>query len=42
MGAWPEIILKANYVQGLGWFLTRFPFKFAENKNVGKTVIWGL
>ena len=26
-------------VQGLGWFLTRFPLKFAENNDVGETVI---
>ena len=29
-------------VQGLGWFLTRFPLKFAENNDVGEIVIWGL
>ena len=26
-------------VQGLGWFLTRFPLKFAENSDVGEIVI---
>ena len=29
-------------VQGLGWFLTRFPLKFAENNDAGEIVIWGL
>ena len=29
-------------VQGLGWFLTRFPLTFAENNEVGEIVIWGL
>ena len=29
-------------VQGLGWFLTQFPLKFAENNDVGETVIWVL
>ena len=29
-------------VQGWGWFLTRFPLKFAENNDVGEIVIWGL
>ena len=29
-------------VQGLGWFLTRFPLKFAANNDVGEIVIWGL
>ena len=27
-------------VHGLGWFLTWFLLKFAENKNVGEIVIW--
>ena len=31
-----------GHVQGLGWFLTRFPLKFAENNDVDETVIWGL
>ena len=29
-------------VQGLGWFLTQFLLKLAENDDVGETVIWGL
>ena len=29
-------------VQGLGWFLTQFLLKFAENNDVGEIVIWGL
>ena len=28
--------------QGLGWFLTRLPLKFADNNEVGEIVIWGL
>ena len=27
-------------VQGLGWFLTWFPLKFAKNNDVGEIVIW--
>ena len=29
-------------VQGLGWFFTQFPLKFAENNDVGEIVTWGL
>ena len=35
------IVLKGQ-VQGLGWFLTRFPLRFAANNDVGEIVIWGL
>ena len=38
---WNRYILKGQ-VQGLGWFLTRFQLKFAENNDVGEIVIWGL
>ena len=39
-------LTKSHYVkgqvQGLGWFLTQFPLKFAENNDVCEIVIWGL
>ena len=37
-----SLYFKEGQVQGLGWFLTWFPLKFAENNHVGEIVIWGL
>ena len=34
-----DVRLKGQ-VQGWGWFLTRFPLKFAENNDVGEIAIW--
>ena len=40
--SWNTVHTVKVQVQGLRWFLTRFPLKFAENNDVGEIVIWGL
>ena len=37
-----KVRLIKGQVQGLGWFLTRFPLKLAVHDDVGEIVIWGL